>query len=362
MTNKRDYYEVLNVSKEASKDEIKRAYRKLALQYHPDRNKSPDAEATFKEVSEAYAVLSDDEKRRQYDQFGHAGINGRYSAEDIFRGADFESIFRGAGFGFGDIFEAIFGGGGGGRRRGNRRGADLRYDMVISLEDVVSGLKKEIEINGFENCETCGGTGVKKDAESKKCSECGGAGEVQRIRSMGFMRFAEVHPCQKCNGKGVPAEFLCPTCHGAGAVRGKRKLAINIPAGIDEGFHLRIGGEGAPSNSVGQRGDLYVVIHVKPHKEFVRRGDDILMQKKVPFPVLALGAKVVVPTLHGDTKLKVPAGTQTGTLFKLRSKGIPHFRGFGKGDQFVEVVAETPEKLSKKQKELLQQLADEFKA
>ncbi len=359
MTDRRDYYEVLDVSKDASKEEIKKAYRTLALKYHPDRNKAPEAEAQFKEISEAYAVLSDDEKRSQYDRFGHAGINGRYSAEDMYRGVDFESIFRNAGFGFDSIFDILFGRGGGQRNR--RRGADLRYDLTITLEDVAFGLKKEVEIQGFESCSTCGGSGVKSGTNSGRCAECEGTGEIKHVRSFGFMQFQEVQVCPKCRGKGVPIENLCKSCNGAGAVRGLRRIMLNIPVGVEDGFSLRLAGEGAPSNTSGQRGDLYVVLHVKPHKLFIRRGDHIYHQIKVSFPQLALGAKISVPTLHGDTKLKVPAGTQTGTLFKLRNKGIPHFRGFGKGDQFVEVTAETPTKLSQKQKELFQELEGELK-
>jgi molecular chaperone DnaJ len=360
MTKKRDYYEVLNVSKDASKEEIKKAYRKLALKYHPDRNKAPEAESQFKEISEAYAVLSDDEKRSQYDRFGHEGIHGRYTAEDIFRGADFESIFRNAGFGgFESIFDILFGGRG--ARRNSRRGADLRYDLTITLEDVAFGLKKEIQMQGFDSCSTCGGSGVKQGADSKKCPECEGTGEIKHIRTLGFMRFAEVQVCPKCRGKGVPAENLCNDCKGAGAIRGLRKIMLDIPAGVDDGFSLRLAGEGAPSNTTGQRGDLYVILHVKPHKLFVRRGDHIYYQTKVSFPQLALGAKIFVPTLYGETKLKIPKGTQTGTLFKLRNKGISHFRGFGKGSQFVEVTAETPTKLTRKQKKLFAELEEEPK-
>ena len=359
MTDRRDYYEVLDVSKDASKEEIKRAYRKLALKYHPDRNKAPEAEAQFKEISEAYAVLSDDEKRSQYDRFGHAGINGRYTPEDMYGGVDFESIFRNAGFGFESIFDILFGRGGGQRNR--RRGADLRYDLVVTLEDVAFGLKKEVEIPGFESCSRCNGRGIKQGADSKRCPECEGTGEIRRVRSFAFMQFQEVQVCRKCRGKGVPAENLCDKCRGAGAVKGLRKIMLNVPAGVEEGFSLRLGGEGAPSNTSSPRGDLYVVLHVKPHKLFVRRGDHIYHQTKVSFPQLALGAKISVPTLHGDAKLKIPSGTQTGTLFKLRNKGIPHFRGFGKGDQFVEVTAETPTKLSRKQKKLFEELQEEQK-
>lgn len=359
MTTKRDYYEILNVSKDAPKEEIKKAYRKLALKYHPDRNKAPEAEEKFKEISEAYAVLSDEEKRNQYDRFGHAGINGRYSAEDIYGGVDFESIFRNAGFGFDNIFDVLFGRGG--RQRRRQTGSDLRYDLTITLEDVAFGLKKEIQFPGFESCSTCDGSGIKPGADSKKCQECEGKGEINRVRSFGFMQFAEVQICNKCHGKGVPTENLCRNCNGAGATKGIRKIMLEIPAGVDDGFSLRLRGEGAPSPTSGERGDLYVVLHVRPHKKFIRRGDNIYYQTKISFPALALGTKINIPTLYGDTKLKIPPGTQTGTLFKLKNKGIPHFRGFGKGDQFVEVTAETPTKLSRKQKKLFTELEKEFK-
>jgi molecular chaperone DnaJ len=357
MTEKRDYYEVLNVPKDSTKADIKRAYRKLALKYHPDKNKSPEAESQFKEISEAYAVLSDDEKRNQYNRFGHAGINGRYTTEDIYGGVDFASIFRNAGFGFENVFDILFGRGG---QRNNRKGSDLRYDLTITLEDVAFGLKKEIQIPGFESCSTCRGSGIKQGADSKKCQKCEGTGQIQLVRSFGFMQFAEVQVCNKCRGKGLPAENLCTVCKGVGALKAQRNIMLNIPAGIDDGFNLRLGGEGAPSYTSGSRGDLYVVLHVKPHKLFVRRRDHIYYQTKVSFPNLALGAKVPIPTLYGETKLKIPSGTQTGTLFKLRNKGLPHFRGFGKGDQFVEVTAETPKKLSRKEKELFTNLQKEF--
>jgi molecular chaperone DnaJ len=276
----------------------------------------------------------------------------------MYRGVDFESIFRNAGFGFESIFDILFGRGG---QRNQRRGADLRYDLAITLEDVAFGLKKEVEIQGFDSCSTCGGAGVKQGADSRNCVECEGTGEIKQVRSFGFMQFQEVHICPKCRGKGVPIENLCNACKGAGAVRGSRKIMLNVPAGVEDGFSLWLAGEGAPSNTSGQRGDLYVILHVKPHNLFIRRGDHIYHQTKVSFPQLALGAKIPVPTLHGDAKLKIPAGTQTGTLFKLKNKGIPHFRGFGKGDQFVEVTAETPTKLSGKQKKLFRELEEELK-
>jgi molecular chaperone DnaJ len=361
MTSKRDYYEVLGVSKDAPKQEIKQAYRKLALKYHPDRNKSPDAEEKFKEISEAYAVLSDDEKRRQYDQFGHAGINGKYNWEDIYRNTDFASIFRDLGFGgFGSIFDMFFGGGAR-RRNGPQKGADLRYDIVITLEEAASGLEKELEVTGFDDCETCHGSGMKPGTDSQKCPKCNGAGEIHYTRSLGGMYFTQVQPCSECNGRGFPSKNLCQTCKGTGAIQGIHKIKLKIPAGIEDGHSLRLSGEGKPGLKGGPRGDLYVVVHIKPHEIFVRRGDNILYETQISFPQAALGTKIDVPTLDGEAKLKIPAGTQSGTIFRLKRKGVPHLHGWGKGDQFVNVVVQTPTKLSKHQKKILAELEKELK-
>jgi len=263
MSSKRDYYEVLNVPRDASEEDIKKAYRKLALQFHPDRNKSPEAEEKFKELSEAYAVLSDDEKRMQYDRFGHEGIAGRYTWDDIFRGADFETIFRDTGFGFGGfttIFDAFFGGARSGYR--SRRGADLRHDLEITLEEVAFGLDKEVEIAGFKVCETCRGSGIKAGTDTPKCPECNGLGEVRRTKSFGFMRFTEVGTCRKCRGRGILPENLCESCNGTGTVTHAEKIRLKIPPGIDNGYGLRLPGKGKPSVEGGSRGDLYVVVHV----------------------------------------------------------------------------------------------------
>jgi molecular chaperone DnaJ len=361
MTTKRDYYEVLNVARNASKQEIKKAYRKLALKYHPDRNKSPEAEGKFKEISEAYAVLSDDEKRVQYDQFGHAGISGRYTWDDIFRGADFDTVFRDIGFGgFNTIFDMFFGGGAR-PRHGPRKGPDLRYDVEITLEEAAFGLEKEVEMPGFETCDICKGSGVKPGSDSKMCPECDGKGEIRKVRSFGFMNFTEIQVCGKCQGRGVLPENLCKNCKGTGTVQRQRRIRLKIPPGIEDGYSLRLGGEGGPGNNGGRRGDLYVVVHLKPHELFIRKGDNIHYQTKISFPHLALGTNIYVPTIRGKAKLKIPAGTQTGTLFRLRGKGVPHLNGFGKGDQFVEVIAETPTRLTRNQKKLLAELAEELK-
>lgn len=363
MTNKRDYYEVLGVPKDSSKQEMKRAYRKLAMEYHPDRNKSPDAEEKFKEISEAYAVLSDDEKRRQYDQFGHAGINGKYNWEDIYRSTDFESIFRDLGFGFGgfgSIFDMFFGGRGR-RRNGPRKGADLRSDVEITLEEAAFGIEKELEVPGFDACESCHGSGMKAGTNSQKCPKCKGTGEIRYAKNFGGMYFTQVQPCGECNGRGVPLGNLCPVCRGTGATQSIHQIKLKIPAGIEDGYSLRLPGEGKPGFKGGPRGDLYVVVHVKSHEIFERRGDDILYEAKISFPQAALGTKIYIPTLHGEAKLKIPSGTQSGTIFRLKGKGVPRLHGWGKGNQFVNVVVRTPKKLTEQQKKLLKKLEKELK-
>ena len=361
MSNRRDYYEVLDVQKDASKQDIKKAYRKLALKYHPDRNKSPDAEEKFKEISQAYAVLSDNEKRSQYDQFGHAGINGRYNWEDIYRNTDFASIFRDLGFGgFGSIFDMFFGGRTR-RRNGPQKGADLRSDVEITLEEAASGIEKELEVPGFDVCKTCHGSGMKPGTNQQKCSKCQGTGEIHYSRNFGGIYFRQVQPCNECNGRGFPSKNLCQTCRGSGATPSIHKIKLKIPAGFEDGFSLRLAGEGKPGLKGGPRGDLYVIVHVKHHKIFERRGDDIFYEAQISFPQAALGTKLNVPTLDGEAKLKIPAGIQSRTVFRLKGKGVPHLRGWGKGNQFVNVVVRTPKKLTKQQKRLLKELAEELK-
>jgi len=359
---KQDYYEILNVARTASKKEIKKAYRKLALKHHPDRNKSPEAEEKFKEISEAYAVLSDKEKRIQYDQYGHAGISGRYSRDDIFRSADFERIFKDLGFNFGGhatIFDMFFGRGA--RRRHRRqKGTDLRYDLQITLEDAAFGLKKDMEIPGFDVCDTCHGSGAKPGTSPKTCQRCKGTGEMRRTKSFGYMHFTEIQTCNRCHGKGVLVENLCDDCKGAGNVQRLHKIRLKIPPGIDNGYGLRLDGKGNPGVQGGPNGDLYVVVHVKPHEIFERSGSDILCEARISFPQAALGTKINVPTLKGEAKLKIPAGTQSETMFRLRGKGVPHLQGWGRGDQFVKIIVQTPTKLTRHRKKLLSELAEEM--
>ena len=362
MAEKRDYYEVLGVSKNASKDKIKDAYRKLAMQYHPDRNKAPDAEEKFKEISEAYAVLSDDEKRQQYDMLGHADFDQRYSTEDIFRGADFNSIFRDLGFGFGDLFRILFGGGfgGGGFRERINRGQDLVYDLEITLEEAAKGTEKEIEVPRTEKCEICGGSGASPGTSPRTCPKCNGAGKIQHMRKSSFAMYVQVTPCSTCRGKGTIIDSPCKNCHGTGLVKKRRKISVKIPVGIDEGYQLRLRGEGEMAPNGGEAGDLYVLVHIAQHELFMREGDDLWHVLLISYPQAALGAEVSVPTLDGSTTVKIKPGTQAGETIRLKGKGMPRFRGYGKGDLLVRVGISVPEKLTSKQRALLEQLAEEF--
>ncbi len=360
MSNKRDYYEVLGVSRNASKDEIKASYRKLALQYHPDRNKSKDAEEKFKEISEAYAILSDGEKRTQYDQFGHAGIGARYTQEDIFRGADFDELFRGMGFGgFESIFDTFFGGFGG-RARGPPRGQDLRFDAEITLEQAAKGVTLQVEVPRTRLCETCGGSGAQRGTSPKTCSTCQGRGQVQHIQSTGFARMVRIETCSKCRGRGTIIDNPCKTCRGSGATTKSGRIDVRIPAGVDEGYRLRLREQGDVSLEGGRPGDLYVVIHVKPNPEFERDDDDIIHRVEITFPQAALGTEIDIPTIEGTARLKIPPATQNGTVFKLKGKGMPRLDGYGRGDELVRVGVKVPNKLTTKQKQLIQELAKEF--
>jgi molecular chaperone DnaJ len=357
---KRDYYEVLGVEKGASKDQIKTAYRKLAMQYHPDRNKSPGAEEKFKEISEAYAVLSDDAKRAQYDRFGHEGIQGRYSSEDIFRSANFDEILRDLGFGFGgfgggSIFDMFFGNMTG-SGRGARRGADLRYDLDITLEQVATGLTTEIEIPRTERCPVCKGTGAKPGSQPRICTECGGRGQVQRINSSGFAQFVRIETCRVCNGKGEVLDNPCRDCKGNGTVQKTRKISVKIPAGIENESSLRLRAEGDAGEMGTPAGDLYVVCHVLPHKIFKREDSDLRISAQIDFPSAALGSTIQVPTIDGKmAEVTVPAGTQSGTVLKLKGKGLPNLGGANKGNMLISIEATVPTKLTDKQKELLRQ-------
>jgi molecular chaperone DnaJ len=354
--SRRDYYDVLNVPRDASKDDVKNAYRKLALQYHPDRNKSPEAEEKFKEISEAYAVLSDEEKRREYDQFGHAGIDSRYSWDDLFRGVDFGEIFRDIGFGFGgfdSIFDRFFGTGG---RPRVSRGADLRYDISISLEEAYSGVRPEIEVPRTEICHTCGGTGARPGTKPKRCPRCNGSGQVQHVQEAGFARFVRIEPCSTCHGRGTTIDDPCGECKGTGRVRRTRKISIKVPPGIESGSHLRLAGEGEAGEAGESPGDLYVVVHVEPHELLQRDGADLICRAELGFPDLVLGKEIEVPTLEGVARVKIPAGTQLGTVFRLKGRGMPRVRG-GKGDELVEVHIRIPTKVTNRQKELLKEFS-----
>lgn len=358
MSTTRDYYEILGVSKDASDTELKKAYRKLAMKFHPDKNKEADAEEKFKEISEAYAVLSDAEKKAQYDRFGHAGIDGRYSTEDIFRNADFGDFGD-----LGDIFGSIFGGGGGfggfgggGRRRqGPTRGSDLRYDLGVTLEQAAFGEKVQINIPRAENCETCGGTGAKEGTSPKTCATCHGSGQVTHARRTPLGNFMTTTTCDVCHGKGQVIESPCPVCRGSGKQKKVRKMGVSVPKGADTGLRLKMSGEGEAGSPGAPPGDLYIVIHVKQHDKFERVGDDIVYGIPISFSQAALGTEIKVPTLHGKVKMKIKPGTQTHSILRLKGKGMPHLHGHGQGDQLVRVIVETPTNLTGKQKELLEE-------
>lgn len=364
MAEKRDYYEVLGVPKTASKDEIKDVYRRLAMQYHPDRNKAPDAEEKFKEISEAYAVLSDDQKRQQYDMLGHQGFDQRYTREDIFRGADFDSIFRDIGFGsgFSDLFNIFFGGRGFDEEYEERpaRGQDLAYDLEITLEDAARGAEREMDVPRTEVCDLCRGTGAAPGTTPRQCPKCKGAGRIRNVKKSGFATFVQVTSCPTCRGRGTIIDTPCKKCKGTGLMEVERKITVKIPPGIDDGYQLRLSGEGETPPHGGAPGDLYVLVHVAPHRYLKRKDDDLLYDLKIPYPQAALGADVQVPTLDGETTLNIHAGTQSGEIFKLEDRGMPRLRGRGRGDLFVRVNIAVPEKLTPKQRELLEQLATEL--
>jgi molecular chaperone DnaJ len=353
--SKRDYYEVLAVNRNASDTEIKKAYRKLALRCHPDKNPGDKAaEEQFKELSEAYAILSDGQKRALYDQYGHAGIDQQggfgYSSGGGFGGTPFEDLF-------GDIFGDIFGGGGGGggRRGGGRRGDDLRYNLTIAFEEAAFGLETKIQVPRHQPCETCGGSGAKPGTSPETCRTCAGNGQV-RVQQ-GF--FSLTRTCPDCHGEGKRITDPCSDCRGTGLIRGQKTLSLKIPAGVESGNRLKMGSEGEPGAKGGPPGDLYVVITVKDHPIFQREGNDLICEIPISFPQAALGCELEAPTLDGKVKLKVPAGTQSGKIFKLSGKGIPVLQGYGRGDELVIVRVETPTSLTSRQKELLDEFAKE---
>ncbi|MHB8946669.1 MAG: molecular chaperone DnaJ [Bacillota bacterium] len=346
MADKRDYYEILGVERSAGQDEIKRAYRQLARQHHPDANPG-DASAgeRFKEINEAYEVLSDPAKRSRYDQFGHAGLG---------RGANGGG---GADFGpFGDIggiFDAFFGGARPSGRRGPEPGADLRYDMELSLEEAATGVTREIQFTRWDSCPICGGSGAKPGTKPVVCEKCHGTGELRFTQSGFFGQFVNVRPCDRCGGTGRIIQTPCPDCKGKGRVYRPRKLEVKLPPGVDDGSRLRLQGEGEGGPRGGPSGDLYVVINVKAHPVFKRDGTEIYCDVPIGFVQAALGVEIEVPTLDGPSSLKVPEGTQTGTVFRLKGKGLPSLRGYGRGDEHVRVVIQTPKRLSAEQRRAL---------
>lgn len=360
MADKRDYYEVLGVSRDASADDLKKAYRKLAVKYHPDKN--PDdktAEEKFKEVSEAYDVLSDEQKRAAYDRYGHAAFAGGMGGPSAGGGGggfhDPFDIFREVFGGGGGVFETFFGGGGGGQRRrgGPQRGSDLRYALEITLEEAAHGAEREIDFERLVGCKTCSGSGSASGSGKKTCRTCGGAGQV--ISSRGFFQVQQT--CPDCNGTGETITDPCKPCRGVGRVKERTRVRLRIPAGIEEGSRLRSQGNGDAGTAGGPAGDLYVVIHLKPHDVFQRDGDDLHCELPMSFSTAALGGEITVPTIEGKASVKIPAGTQNGTTFRLRGKGLKRLGETSSGDLYVHVQIAVPTKMSAEQKAKLQEFA-----
>ncbi|MHC1610143.1 MAG: molecular chaperone DnaJ [Candidatus Methanospirareceae archaeon] len=375
MREKRDYYSVLGVDRGASQDEIKRAYRRLAKKYHPDLNKDnpKEAEEKFKEISEAYEVLSDPKKRENYDRYGHAGVDfgpEGFKWSDFTRYSDIEDIF-------GDILKDFFGFGGSRRARADtwsspfdlffgrggytraeeryrpRRGSDISYNLEIDLEDAAKGVEREINLVKEESCPLCKGTGASSGGLTT-CPVCGGTGEVRKVERQGFAQFVSISPCAKCGGEGKVVEKPCKNCGGSGKIRVNKRLSVRVPPGVDTGTRLRIAGEGEAGESGGPPGDLYVTIHVREHEFFRREGNDLFCEVPIRFAQAALGDEIEVRTIDGSSaRIKLPPGTQSGTNFRLRNKGMPDLKGYGRGDMVVRVKVVTPRRLSKKQKELL---------
>ncbi len=349
--SKRDYYDVLGVSKSATKEEIRKAYRTLSKKFHPDLNKEADAETKFKEATEAFEILSDENKRAEYDQYGHSGPGQGFGG--------FGGGGGGAdGFGFEDIFSTFFGGSG--RRRdpnAPQKGNDLQYTMTVEFMDAVFGKETEVEIPREEECDTCDGTGAKKGTSVKTCTECNGSGEISVAQNTPFGQVVNRRTCHTCQGTGKIIPEKCGTCHGKGRVTKNKVIKVSIPAGVDQGQRLRIGGQGEAGINGGPPGDLYIVFNVRPHKRFIRQDDDIILELSLTFPQASLGDELEVPTVHGKVKLKIPAGTQNSTTFRLRGKGVPNVHGHGTGDQHVVVKVLTPKKMTERQKELLREFA-----
>lgn len=355
MASQKDYYEILGVDKDADQKEIKKAYRKLAKKYHPDRNPDdPEASEKFKEISEAYGILSDEDKRARYDQYGHAGIG-----DDDFNYDDFA---RGGFGGLEDLFEMFMGGGGFsgmGQRSQNRptRGRDLEYRMEISFEDAAFGTEKTIRIPRQETCQTCDGSGAKPGSNPRTCPKCDGSGQIRVNQRTPFGNMAQIKTCDRCQGKGEIIDEPCPDCNGEGRVTRRRDIKVEIPAGISSGQRIRLSGKGGAGKRGGPSGDLFVRVDVKPHDLFERKGDDVYYELPINFVQAALGDEIQVPTLEGEVKLKIPEGTQPGDSLRLKNKGINHLRSSGRGDQYIKIKVVIPKSLSSEQKELLQKFA-----
>jgi molecular chaperone DnaJ len=348
----KDYYEILGLDRNATDEEIKGAFRKLAFKFHPDHNHEDGAETKFKEINGAYEVLSDPEKRAAYDRYGQAGTQGIFGQG-----------FEGFGFGgFGDIFDAFFGATATATRQAPQRGADLSYEIAITLEEAAFGCDKEIKIARVENCSLCQGIGCKQGSQPSRCPQCNGTGEVRRVQQSIFGRFTNITTCSRCRGEGRIITEPCPRCHGSGREKHQRSIVVNIPQGVDTGTQIRLAGEGDAGSRGGSPGNLYTVINVRPHPLFKREGDDILYEQPINVAQAALGARVSVPTLHGEAEIEVPSGCQSGRVFRLKNKGVPHLNKNGRGDQIVRVTVVTPEKLTEEQRRLFQQLANTLEA
>ena len=355
---KKDYYEILGVPRNASKEDVKKAFRSLALKYHPDRNKSPDAEEKVKEISEAYAVLSDDEKRRIYDNYGEEGIRGKYTQEDIFN-TRFRDIFRDFGFGdFDDLFSRFFGGFGPFQRTETARGRDLETILQMTLKDVASGAEKEVEVPRLRRCSRCGGTGAEPGTKERICQKCGGTGRIEQRNVVGFAQMIRVMPCDQCRGRGTIIDHPCKNCRGNGLEKTVAKMKVSVPPGIEDSAYLVLRGEGEDGERGAPPGDLYINIRVLPNPNFVRQGLDIIHETEIDFPIAVLGGKIIVPTLEGEAELGIPAGTQNGAVLRLKGRGIRGDRWTG--DELIRVSVRIPKKLTGRQRELVEDLAKEF--
>lgn len=357
MADKRDYYEVLGVDKNADEKEIKKAYRKLAMKYHPDVSEEEGSEEKFKEISEAYAVLSDDEKRQRYDQFGHAGMDG-FTAEDIYQNVNFDDIFQG--FDIGNIFDLFgFGGGRSRGRSGPQKGSDIYTDVTITLEEAFNGCEKEIKITRSELCPTCNGSKSKPGHDPKTCPTCNGTGQIKEVSNTFLGQMVNVRPCRECGGTGKIITDPCEKCHGKGSVRKTKTIKLEIPEGVDEGNHLRVSGEGNCGESAGLEGDLIVSVNIKRNKTFEREGDHLYFEQQISFPQAALGDIISIPTIEGkEVEFKITPGTQSGTVFKLRGQGMNSVRHSSRGNLYVTVTVVVPKKLNSKQKKLLNEFAE----